>query len=95
MSSDVHHIPETSLFGGKISAHASSTNIPTIITKCIKEIDKRGILSQGIYRLSGQTAEILKLKQSFTFSPLFEIDPTNDINAITGVLKCRFSFFNT
>jgi hypothetical protein len=38
-------------------------DVPPIMRKCCEAIEKYGIDSQGIYRLSGTTSKVQKLKQ--------------------------------
>ncbi len=55
------------VFGGTLTelALAEKKPIPAIIERCVREVDRRGLLSQGIYRLSGNTSTIQKLKAAF------------------------------
>ena len=45
----------------KLCAREKST-FPKFIAQCIKEVERRGLNSQGIYRLSGNAAEVTKLR---------------------------------
>jgi len=38
------------------------TTFPKFIAQCIREVEARGLNSQGIYRLSGNAAEITRLR---------------------------------
>lgn len=42
--------------------------IPLIVTKCVEAIEKYGLKSVGIYRLSGTNTHIQRLKNDFDFS---------------------------
>ncbi|XP_021361424.1 active breakpoint cluster region-related protein-like isoform X2 [Mizuhopecten yessoensis] len=66
--------------------------IPTIVTTCLKEIEARGLDELGIYRVSGVTSEIQRLKKTFDKNMRAGINLVNscDINAVTGVLKLFF-----
>jgi hypothetical protein len=66
--------------------------VPVIIEKCTKAIEKHGLKSVGIYRLSGTATHIQQLKQFFERDdgmtvPLEDKEYLADINCITGVLK--------
>lgn len=68
--------------------------IPLIVTKCVEAIEKYGLDSVGIYRLSGTSTHIQQLKNDFDFN-CEEVDLTTednraDINNVTGVLKLWF-----
>ncbi|XP_071501100.1 active breakpoint cluster region-related protein-like [Diadema antillarum] len=90
------------VFGVHVGTLASrqGKDIPNIITMCLEEVDKRGTQEMGIYRISGSSADIQKLKKAFeqTFhdpSDVNEIDRRNvatmlkqsDIHAVAGLLK--------
>ena len=50
------------------------SDIPLIIIGCVREIEKRGLEEVGIYRLSGATSDVRKLKQAFEESKLLSRD---------------------
>ncbi|XP_022096184.1 active breakpoint cluster region-related protein-like isoform X2 [Acanthaster planci] len=68
------------------------TNIPNIVRLCVEEVEKRGMLEMGIYRISGSSADIQKLKK------LFEINSKHtqvkvqqaEIHAVAGLIKHYF-----
>lgn len=67
--------------------HASGTTVPHIVTKCIQEIDSRGILIKGIYRVSGVKSKVEKLCQEFeTDEKNVELSRVHP-NVIANVLK--------
>ncbi|KAI5962125.1 RGA2 [Candida pseudojiufengensis] len=74
--------------------------IPIIITRCIKEVESRGINQEGIYRISGGNSLIVSIENEFSslykqkgeidekrMSKLEEILSNGDIHAITSALK--------
>lgn len=79
------------IFGIDLTAtvKANNNSIPFVITRCIDEIEARGMNQEGIYRVSGFADEIEDLKNLFDK----EGDRANisgeahNINAIAGVLK--------
>ncbi|XP_022235075.1 rho GTPase-activating protein 45-like isoform X2 [Limulus polyphemus] len=76
-------------FGVELTAHSreSDEEVPHIITKCIEEIDRKGYLIKGIYRVSGVKSRVEKLCQCFEngaeLVDLTEVHP----NVIANVLK--------
>lgn len=75
-------------FGVSFDDHIQSTNVqvPIIVTKCVEEIDKRGLDIKGIYRLSGVKSKVEKLCQSFESGG--EVDlAEHHPNVISNVLK--------
>ena len=76
-------------FGVDIGQHLldTGTHIPPILSKCIHEIDKRGLTVRGIYRMSGVKHRVAKICQAFESAPdlveLSEVQP----NIIANVLK--------
>ncbi|KAJ2080065.1 hypothetical protein H4R24_003336 [Coemansia sp. RSA 988] len=64
--------------------------VPSIVEKCLAEIELRGLEEVGIYRVSGAAADVSRLRT------LFNADPEavdlgsggfHDINVVSGVIK--------
>ncbi|XP_069693994.1 rho GTPase-activating protein 45-like isoform X2 [Periplaneta americana] len=76
-------------FGVDLGQHLTETAtlVPHIICKCIDEIDSRGRLIKGIYRVSGVKSKVEKLCQAFENGA--ELVDLTDIhpNVIANVLK--------
>ncbi|XP_041349025.1 uncharacterized protein LOC121368391 isoform X2 [Gigantopelta aegis] len=85
---------KTAVFGVKISSctRREGKTVPTIVTTCIQEVEKRGLDEVGIYRVSGVTSEVQKLKKMFdkNVRAACNIVGESDIHAVTGVLKLYF-----
>ncbi|KAL4986214.1 hypothetical protein BDW68DRAFT_163740 [Aspergillus falconensis] len=66
--------------------------IPGIITRCIQEVELRGMDMEGIYRKSGASSAIQTIREGFERSPQdYDIsDPDLDIHAVTSALKQYF-----
>ncbi|KAL5361782.1 hypothetical protein BJX96DRAFT_152798 [Aspergillus floccosus] len=82
------------LFGTDLEArmeHEKSI-IPAIITRCIQEVELRGMDMEGIYRKSGASSAIQTIRDGFERSPQdYDIsDPDLDIHAVTSALKQYF-----
>ncbi|CAI5759600.1 unnamed protein product [Candida verbasci] len=87
------------LFNTSIQKRADyeGNSIPFLITRCILEVEKRGLDFEGIYRISGGNSTIVQIEQAFTNLPiepnekqinnLDEIILNCDIHAITSALK--------
>ena len=66
---------------------ATETSVPLIVSKCIGEVESRGIGVTGIYRLCGAAKKKQQLRQEFEKHPhLVDVSPANvpEIHAITG-----------
>ncbi|KAJ1959228.1 hypothetical protein GGI12_004440, partial [Dipsacomyces acuminosporus] len=64
--------------------------VPTIIEKCLAEIERRGLEEVGIYRVSGAAADVSRLRQLFNIDPDavdLSSDEFYDINVVSGVTK--------
>ncbi|KAF9569859.1 RhoGAP-domain-containing protein [Agrocybe pediades] len=62
--------------------------IPKIIRICIEEIDKRGLESEGIYRVSGRHAIVQSLQHEIERDEsAFQFSPKDDIYAVASLLK--------
>ncbi|RUS77643.1 hypothetical protein EGW08_014586 [Elysia chlorotica] len=63
------------------------TKVPPIVSKCLEEIEKRGHMVKGIYRVSGVKSKVEHLCQRFDIDPeavdLSDVHP----NIISNVLK--------
>ncbi|KAF9244101.1 Rho GTPase activation protein [Melanogaster broomeanus] len=71
-----------------------SVEIPPILEKCCAAIEKYGLYSQGIYRISGMARKVNSLKERLD-KDLESVDLdsdewTSDINNVTSVLKLWF-----
>jgi hypothetical protein len=83
------------LFGGRVENHwaDSGNKIPRIILECIDAVERKGLQAVGIYRLSGNAADIQKLRYIYNQNEPVNVvtDPRwADINVVTGVLKLYF-----
>jgi Rho GTPase-activating protein RGD1 len=86
--------PKGHTFGASLDEVLSRENatLPLIVAQCVIAVDQFGITSEGIYRVSGTTSNLAKLKHLFDFEP-DNIDfrtPTGffgDIHAVAGILK--------
>ncbi|CAH2351901.1 hypothetical protein CLIB1423_05S00936 [[Candida] railenensis] len=88
------------LFTSTLSKRAlyEKEDFPLIITKCIEEVEKRGLDMEGIYRISGGNSAIVSIENAFTNLPpnsandeklMTKLEETigGDINAVTSALK--------
>ncbi|CAD6892582.1 unnamed protein product [Tilletia laevis] len=68
--------------------------MPPVLEKCAGAIEALGVQSMGIYRLSGTSSKVQKLKAKFdtdwTAVDLMNDEAIADINIITGCLKLWF-----
>ncbi|EAU92860.2 hypothetical protein CC1G_03647 [Coprinopsis cinerea okayama7 len=62
--------------------------IPKIVRLCIEEIDRRGLDSEGIYRVSGRHAVVQALQHDIEKDESeFQFTPKDDIYAVASLLK--------
>uniref|UniRef100_A0A914QYE7 Uncharacterized protein n=1 Tax=Panagrolaimus davidi TaxID=227884 RepID=A0A914QYE7_9BILA len=66
---------------------AHNAEIPKIVEKCIEEIEKRGLKTVGIYRMSGSEEEIEALKNKFDGGSEVDLTVIKDIHSICSLLK--------
>ncbi|KAM8934088.1 N-chimaerin [Pelodytes ibericus] len=74
-----------------VKAHNSKR--PMVVDMCIREIESRGVQSEGLYRISGFTDLIEDAKMSFDRDGEkadISVNVYEDINIITGALKLYF-----
>lgn len=81
-------------FGVELSSLIAkqATSIPFIVTKCVEEIELRGITQEGIYRVSGFADEVDELKAAFMkHGRQTNISAESlNIHTVAGVLKLFF-----
>ncbi|KAI8374885.1 Rho GTPase activation protein [Blakeslea trispora] len=77
------------VFGGELWMEEND-DVPRVVSACIQQVEKRGLKSVGIYRLSGPASSIQKYKAMFDQGENVSLDEEYDINAITGLLKLYF-----
>lgn len=72
------------------TSQAGKDTIPTIVAKCVMEIDARGVEIKGLYRVSGVKSKVEKLWQAFENGA--ELVDLSDVhpNVIANVLKLYF-----
>ncbi|KAJ7169513.1 hypothetical protein C8R46DRAFT_1217206 [Mycena filopes] len=81
------------IFGFSLLDYAVANNLqegeaPKIVQICIKEIDQRGLESEGIYRVSGRHAAVQSLQHDIERDESkFEFKPKDDIYAVASLLK--------
>lgn len=64
-----------------------SQSLPTLLTKCVQEIHRRGLTIKGLYRVSGVKSRVEKMCQAFeTGGELVELRDVHP-NVLAGVLK--------
>ncbi|EFW98738.1 Rho GTPase activator [Grosmannia clavigera kw1407] len=66
-------------------------HIPSVVTRCIEEVELRGMDVEGIYRKTGGNSQVKAIREGFEKQDDFDIsDPDLDITAVTSVLKQYF-----
>ncbi|XP_076268356.1 beta-chimaerin-like isoform X1 [Rhynchophorus ferrugineus] len=69
---------------------AYKAELPFVVTKCVAEVEARGLTTEGIYRLSGFADEIESIKVALDKDGEktdLSMDKYPNINVITGALK--------
>ncbi|KAI8803271.1 hypothetical protein BJ742DRAFT_829960 [Cladochytrium replicatum] len=76
-------------FGGDLEIQLRKDNrtIPLVMELCIAEVEKRGIESQGIYRLSGNKSTVEKFRTMFNQQDAVDFSTEPDINVCAALLK--------
>ncbi|XP_071946016.1 rac GTPase-activating protein 1-like [Antedon mediterranea] len=87
-------VPAASTPGKKLSnalsdyVPTSSPLVPAIVVHCITEVERRGLMEEGIYRVPGSDKAIRELKEKILRSkgnP--QLDKVPDIHVVCGTLK--------
>ena len=85
--------PASTLFGSELVERSEyeRRQIPAVVTRCIEEVELRGMDQEGIYRKTGGNSQVNAIKEGFERDENFDIsDPDMDITAVTSVLKQYF-----
>lgn len=85
--------PASTLFGSDLVERTEyeRRQIPAVVTRCIEEVELRGMDQEGIYRKTGGNSQVNMIKDGFDKNENFDIsDPDLDITAVTSVLKQYF-----
>ena len=85
--------PPSTLFGSDLVERADyeRRQIPSVVTRCIEEVELRGMDIEGIYRKTGGNSQVKMIQEGFDKTEDFDIsDPSLDITAVTSVLKQYF-----
>lgn len=66
--------------------------IPAIVSRCIEEVEERGMDMEGVYRKSGGSGQVKSIQAGFEkeYSSYDISDPDLDIHAVTSALKQYF-----
>lgn len=83
----------STLFGSDLVERADfeRRQIPSVVTRCIEEVELRGMDIEGIYRKTGGNSQVKMIQEGFDKQEDFDIsDPALDITAVTSVLKQYF-----
>jgi hypothetical protein len=78
------------LFGSDLVERAEyeRRQIPSVVTRCIEEVELRGMDIEGIYRKTGGNSQVKMIQEGFDKNEEYDIsDPGLDITAVTSVLK--------
>ncbi len=81
------------LFGSELvdRAEYERRQIPSVVTRCIEEVELRGMDIEGIYRKTGGSGQVKVIQEGFEKTEDYDIsDPGLDITAVTSVLKQYF-----
>jgi len=83
----------SNLFGSELVERAEyeRRQIPSVVTRCIEEVELRGMDIEGIYRKTGGSGQVKIIQEGFEKTEDYDIsDPGLDITAVTSVLKQYF-----
>jgi len=82
------------LFGSELSARCDYEKrvLPALVTRCIEEVELRGMEVEGVYRKSGGSGQVKQIQTGFERDGIaYDIsDEDLDIHAVTSCLKQYF-----
>ncbi|KAM4026057.1 rac GTPase-activating protein 1-like isoform 2-T2 [Anomaloglossus baeobatrachus] len=69
-------------------APAAPPMVPSLLIQCVNEIEKRGLIERGLYRISGGERQVKELKHKLLYGKVkSQLLAKEDIHAVCGVLK--------
>lgn len=77
-------------FNLSVTSQQEQCDVPLVVRKCVSEIEKRGLDTVGLYRISGNARKKENLKTQFEENSQdadISADNCPDINVVTGILK--------
>jgi len=87
-------ISTTVLFGTDLELRCEFEKrlIPAIVSRCIEEVEERGMDMEGVYRKSGGSGQVKTIQAGFEkeYNSYDISDPDLDIHAVTSALKQYF-----
>ncbi|KAL7385040.1 hypothetical protein ABVT39_014148 [Epinephelus coioides] len=87
---DLRHIRKVFSCDLTTLVQAYNTARPMVVDMCIREIESRGLKSEGLYRISGFSDSLEEVKMAFDKDgdkTDISVNAYEDINIITGALK--------
>ncbi|KAI9361564.1 Rho GTPase activation protein [Pilaira anomala] len=80
---------QKNMFGNDLidQAQLEKSVIPSIILKCVREVESRGLLVEGIYRKSGTFGQVKQLKEEFNQNKQPKLSNYQDIHVVSSLLK--------
>lgn len=81
------------LFGSELEARCEFERrvIPSIVSRCVEEVEARGMDVEGVYRKSGGSGQVKSVQLGFEKDGNFDVsDDDLDIHAVTSALKQYF-----
>ncbi|KAL7748189.1 Rho GTPase-activating protein 15 [Sorochytrium milnesiophthora] len=82
------------VFGGRLDLQLAKSvrKVPLVVEVCTKRVEEKGMTTEGIYRLSGNSSSIQHLRLAFNDDKPVDLSHPeyDDINVITGTLKLYF-----
>ncbi|KAG6334782.1 hypothetical protein ID866_4315 [Astraeus odoratus] len=64
-------------------------SVPSVISRCLYEVESRGLSEVGIYRIAGAASEVNGLRDAFNNGEM-PITDSNDVHAICDLIKSWF-----
>ncbi|XP_057293009.1 rac GTPase-activating protein 1-like isoform X2 [Hydractinia symbiolongicarpus] len=75
---------------GTIEMYVSSNadvKVPTLVSRCVEDIERRGLKELGLYRVPGMDKDVKELKEKFLRGKTPDLGKYRDVHVICGCLK--------
>eukprot|EP00731_Ephydatia_muelleri_P008322 Em0004g660a len=70
-----------------ILAMLDDDDVPKVVQECVNAIESNGLSAKGLYRVSGQIASVMDIREKYNKGEEVDFSVYTDVNIVTGVLK--------
>jgi len=85
-----NYVPSGRTFHVPLEEVKLQHNVPIVVEQAIQYLEQKGVQSEGILRLSGNSTETKKFRDQYDAGQPVDLSSCSDMNSIGGLLKLFF-----